>query len=205
MIFSVDPASGIAGHAGIEVHIGRQVGVAAAPDRDEDPAHSRERTLHDDDVAGWRAQDVLDRRAEKVPARTAPAEHEDVGSLAPHELDDRVPAASRHGHVRTRIRAFADQLTELAASALGLRLRRRERLALGDLDDRHEDQLAFRREARAEIDQRALALGIVDHDDAFHRASFVALGSACFASSPRRVAPLRWIRSSRTLTSRLPR
>src|SRR5437773_10976274 len=111
-----------------------EVGVAATADRDEDAAHATGRALHDGDVAWRRAQGRLDRRAEEVPTRTAPREHEQVRPLAPEELDDCVPSLPADGYARLRLRRIADDEIELAPALPRVGLGRRERLLLRHFD-----------------------------------------------------------------------
>src|SRR5262249_61438773 len=133
-------------------------GVAAAADWHEHAANTGERSLHHRDVEGRRTEHRLDGGPEKVPTRTSPAHNEQVRPLARHHRDDGVPALPSDSHVRARGRARWHELVERATQAPRLRLRRREQLALGNLDDRHQEELFAPGEARRELDKGSLAL-----------------------------------------------
>ena len=145
-----------------------EVGVATAADRNEHAPRARERTLHHGDVARRIAQDVLDRRSQEIPARPPPREQEQIGALGRDGLLDRLPALPRDGHERTRAYVGGRELVQRAPETARLGLHRGERVALGHLDRRDENELLARSEGDREIDDGAVALRIDDRDEALH-------------------------------------
>ena len=149
----------------------RELGIAAAPDRDEDAPGPRRRAFDDGEIAGGISQHLLDRETEDVPARPAPADEEDLGALGRRGFADRVPPAARHGHERAHAPAGRDlgrQELERAAELLRLRLGRRQGDVLGHLDDGGEDDVVLAREGEAGLDDRAVALDVGDGDEGLH-------------------------------------
>jgi hypothetical protein len=145
-----------------------EVRVAAAADRDEHAPRARERTLHDGDVARRIAQDVFDRGPKKVPAGTSPRQQEQVGSFGGNGLLDGLPPLSRDGHQCSRTGGGRYELVQRAPQSPRLGLHRGERLALGHLDRRNEDELLSGGEGDGQVDDGAVALWIDDRDEAFH-------------------------------------
>ncbi len=113
-------------------------------------------------------QNVFDRRPEEVPARTPPRQQEQVGPLGRDGLLDRLPALPCDGHERTRAYVGGRELVERAPETARLGLHRGERVALGHLDRRDEDELLARGEGDREIDDGTVALRIDDRDEALH-------------------------------------
>ena len=145
-----------------------EVGVAPAADRDEDPADARESALHHRDVTGRCSEDLLDRRAEEVPTRTAVGEDEQIGPGLRQRLRDRRPTLTADDDVGSRGHTGRRELRERAAERTRLGLRRRERLSLGDLDRRYEQQVVARGEPGCELHERTLALDVRDDHGDLH-------------------------------------
>ena len=145
--------------------------VAAAADGDEDAPRAGRHALRDSDVAGRVSKDLLDGRAEQVPARPSPPNHEQVRPLVRARFADRVPAEARDRHERAdgvpRARLRHERV-ERAAAAPRFRLRRREPLVTGHLDDRGRDDLAAVGERERGLEERTVTLGVGNRDEDLH-------------------------------------
>ena len=155
-----------------------QLGVGTAADRHHDPPDlAGPALLHDGDVAGRVANDLLDRRRERgdrgiaVGGRlAAPAEDDEVGVELGGRFDDPLGGVAADPDDRVDRRALGHEVEDLLeepAGVAGPGGALRERHALGDLDDAQRGQLAGPRlaEVGAEADQLLGRGRVGDGDD----------------------------------------
>src|SRR5439155_1352991 len=84
-----------------------EIGITTAADRNEQASRARQRALHHGDVARRIAQDIFDRRAEEIPARTPPRQQKEVG-----------PRGRPCSRARARIRITGVSSARSTASAI---------------------------------------------------------------------------------------